>query len=421
MKKSLLSLVSGIILTLLSTTGPAQFPMYPETVSMGAGYADEVYYQFSTSNTTSVARNIWDISFRTMIMSSSILTNDGSGVTLWSYPYADTTGWAILDTTGLSSWTPMYNDPTDWENGAFSRNALGGLDFGWAKYNTGTHILTGDSLFVIQLMDGSFKKLWVVEKDSPANTYLFRYANLDGSDFQEMVLDCSLYLDKDFIGFNMQTNLVVDYQPAKTSWDILFTKYMSVQPNGEPYPVTGVLTNPVNYTKKYYPVDSEYNDWEVAPWDSSRSNIGWDWKTFSMTTMTYQVNDSMVFYVKDQIAEAYRLKFTGFEGSSTGNIDFGKARVFSAGIGDKQQSEIRITLYPNPATDVIKIDIEALKLLNEEVLITLLDFTGKSIRSERVSSSQQQITLNIQSLSPGVYLLKVTSGNNFSLNKFIKQ
>jgi hypothetical protein len=168
-------------------------------------------------------------------------------------------------------------------------------------------------------------------------------------------------------------------------------------------------------------VDPEYNDWEVAPWDSSRSNIGWDWKTFDMSSMTYQVNDSMVFYVKDQLSEAYRLKFTAFEGSSTGNIDFGKARVFSSGIGDDKHSNVKITLFPNPATEIIQIEIEKLKPINEGVSIAILDFTGKTILTEQLSSGHTHHTLNIQSLSPGVYLLKVTSGNNFSLNKFIKQ
>ncbi len=421
MKKNLFSITSGITLMFFGITGLAQIPMFPETVSMGPGYTNEVYYQFSTGNTTTTPRSTWDISFRTMIMSSCILTNDGSGATLWTYPYADTSGWAMVDTSGLSTWIPMYNDPTDWENGAFNRNATGYPDYGWGKYNDVTHDLTGDSLFIIQLCDGSFKKLWMVKKNSINKTFYFRYSNLDGSDFQEIVLNCNPYSDQDFVGFNLQTTLAVDYQPVKTSWDILFTKYMSIQPNGEPYPVTGVLSNPVIITKKYYPVDPEYNNWEVAPWDSSRSNIGWDWKTFNMSTMTYQINDSMVFYVQDTATDVYRLKFTGFEGTATGNIDFGKAIVFPSWIGDQKQSNIRINVFPNPATDFIQIDIEMLKPLNEEVSISLLDLTGRSIRTELLPSGQKQINMNIQSLSPGVYLLMVISGNNLSLNQFIKQ
>jgi len=421
MKKNLLSFANGLILLLFGVSGIAQIPMFPETVSMGQGYANEVYYQFSTGNKTEIPRNTWDISFRTMIMSSCIMTNDGSGVTLWSYPYADTSGWATVDTFGLSTWTPMYNDPNDWENGAFNRYASAHPDYGWGKYNDATHNLTGDSLFIIQLRDGSFKKLWIIRKISIARTYYFRYANLDGSDLQEIILDCTPYASADFIGFNMQTNLPVEFQPEKTTWDILFTKYMSVQPNGTPYPVTGVLNNPDAYTKRYYPVDPEYNDWEVTPWDTSRSNIGWDWKWFDMNNMVYVVEDSMVFYVKDLPGDAWRLKFTGFEGSSTGNIDFGKARVYAAAIGDRKHSDIRVTVFPNPAADVIRIEVATLKSSGEEVSVSLFDLTGRVIRTEILQTGLDQLIWNIQSLSPGAYMVKVTSGNNFSLNKFIKQ
>ncbi|TSA26494.1 MAG: hypothetical protein D4R67_07700 [Bacteroidetes bacterium] len=70
-------------------------------------------------------------------------------------------------------------------------------------------MIAGDSLYIIQLTDGTLKKLWIVEKDAPLNVYLFRYANIDGSDFQEITLDCNPYKEKDFVGFNLQTTLVV--------------------------------------------------------------------------------------------------------------------------------------------------------------------------------------------------------------------
>ena len=150
MKKYLQSLITLCSLALLGMTGTAQVHMYPEIVTMGPGYANEIYYQFSTGNTASATRDTWDISFRTKIMSSSILINDGSGAILWTYPYADTSGWATVDTFGLSSWPPMYNDPTDWENGAFSRHTTEHPDYGWGIYNMATHVIVGDSLFIIQ-------------------------------------------------------------------------------------------------------------------------------------------------------------------------------------------------------------------------------------------------------------------------------
>ena len=164
MKKHLLSISSGLILMLYGTTALAQIPMLPQQVVMGPGYANEVYYQFTTFNTFEAPRASWDISFRTSPESAAVLINDGNLAILWSYPWADTTGWATLDTFGLYMVAQMFNDPDDWENGAFNRYSTGYPNYGWGVYNPATQIITGDSIYVMQLADGSFKKVWIVKK-----------------------------------------------------------------------------------------------------------------------------------------------------------------------------------------------------------------------------------------------------------------
>ena len=165
----------------------AQVVLKNDSVTMGQLYANEIYYSLKNGEVYSYARNSWDIAFRAKIMSSSIITNDGTSVVLWSYPKSDTSGWATVDTSGLNNWTKMFNDPTDWENGAFSRNAQGHPDYGWGKYNDQTHDIVGDSIFIIKLRDGSFRKLWITRKNSINNIYYFRFANLDGSAQQDAV------------------------------------------------------------------------------------------------------------------------------------------------------------------------------------------------------------------------------------------
>jgi hypothetical protein len=293
-----------------------------DSISMSAGYANEVYYSMKNGIVLTAPRATWDIAFRTMKRSSSILINDGAGVVLYSYPKADTSGWANVDTTGLSSWKPMFNDPTDWENGAFSRNATGHPDYGWCKYNDVTHNLYGDSLFVIKLRDGSFKKLWMVKKLASADIFVFRYANLDGTGEQNVTENISSLTATDFSGYSLLTNARVSFEPVKSSWDILFTKYMSVQPDGTPYLVTGVLSNDSVSTKKFHPVLLTYSDYGPGLWDSTRSSIGWNWKVFNMTNFTYNVVDSTVYFVKSAKGSVRKLYFTGFSGSTTGVVKF---------------------------------------------------------------------------------------------------
>jgi len=329
MKKLLPFVISGVIVFFAysckkdtNTTVTPVITKKSDSIVMSAGYANEVYYSLAGGVVQTSPRATWDIAFRTMKRSSSILINDGAGVVLYTYPKADTSGWAIVDTAGLSGWKPMYNDPKDWENGAFSRNAKGHPDYGWGIYNDVTHNLTGDSLFIIKLRDGSFKKLWIIKKLSSLDIYNFRFANLDGTNEQNVNEDISSLTATDFSGFSLETNSRVAFEPVKKNWDILFTKYMSVQPDGSPYLVTGVLSNDSVKTKKFYPVPLTYSNSDPGTWDSTRSSIGWDWKKFNMTTFTYSVVDSTVYFVKPVDGDIYKLYFTAFAGSTTGIVKF---------------------------------------------------------------------------------------------------
>ena len=181
-----------ITLLFLSVISNAAMAPLSDSVVLGPGYVNEAYYKFSSGVVKTAPRATWDIAFRTKKLSSSIIINDGSEVTLFTYPKADTSGWNTMDTVGLSSWQKLYNDPSDWENGAFSRNASGHPDYGWGIYNMATHNLTGDSLYVIKLRNGSLKKLWIMSKKSAANIYNFKYANMDGSDLKTVELNLTI-------------------------------------------------------------------------------------------------------------------------------------------------------------------------------------------------------------------------------------
>ncbi len=398
-----------ISLFLLNSTGHAMASVKSDSIVMSAGYVNEVYYSMKNGVVQTGPRATWDIAFRTQKRSSSILTNDGSGVVLYTYPKADTSGWATVDTTGLSTWTRMFNDPTDWENGAFSRNAKGHPDYGWAKYNDVTHNLIGDSIFVIKLRDGSFKKLWIVKKLSGLDIFVFRYANLDGTGEQNISEDISSLTATDFSGFSLQTNARVAFEPVKSSWDILFTKYMSVQPDGSPYLVTGVLSNDSVGTKKFYPVSLDYSDFGAGVWDSTRSSIGWDWKVFNMTTFTYNIVDSTVYFVNPVKGDIYKLIFTAFAGSTTGVVKFNVERSAGAGINDNNASDIQLSVYPNPATSRIYFNVTG--NTGKDLMFTLTDLTGRQLRADRPGKTGglNAYSMDVTGVQPGTYFVTVSA------------
>jgi hypothetical protein len=420
MKNNFYNNIFGLILiasAFINDQATAQTRLVNDTVIMSPGYANEVYYSMANGKGMIAPRDSWDIAFRTSLRSSSILINDGAGVTLWSYRKTDTTGWNSVDTTGLSAWTPMYNDPDDWENGAFSRHAGSFPDYGWGKYNEVTHDLLGDSIFIIRLRDASFRKIWIVRKRSVLDIYVFKYANLDGSNEQQFSLNLNPFIDRDFYGFSIETNIGVDFEPPKADWDILFTKYMSVQPDGTPYPVTGVLSNDGVKSKAFHHTSPDYIQWWVNPWDSLRSSIGYDWKSFDMNTFTYKVEDSLVYFVRSLQGDVYKLIFTKFEGSATGVIVFEKEKISNVGINNPKAQDGEISIYPNPAREFINVTL--LNPSAEDQTITLRDLTGSLLYTVKLPASQQKTTIDVSHLASGVYFITAGTVSGSGCKKLV--
>jgi len=390
-----------------------------DTVLMGSSYANEVYYSMSAGKQGVVSRSTWDIAFRASRMSASILTNDGSGVELYTYPKTDISGWASVDTSGLSGWKKMYNSVSDWETGAFCVNQKGHPDYGWGKYNTVSHHVMGDSLFIIKLRDGSFRKLWIMEKYSSDNIFEFRFAKIDGSEDNTIQLDCNPYSKKNFVGYSLTTNLPVDFEPVLSDqWDILFTKYMGIN-NGQPYPVVGVLSNYHTKVTKMDSIAPDYISLEKAT-DSTRSSIGYDWKTFNMSTFAYDMADSTAYFVQGRDGEIHKLVFTQFAGSSTGRIVFKTELISLAAVKDTEKSGFNAAIYPNPVNDVMNLVINPGK--SKHAVVSILDMSGRTVLTKKYDTQTEDLStlqIPVSELPSGVYMVKIQAGKNVIARKVI--
>ncbi|MBE0652976.1 MAG: T9SS type A sorting domain-containing protein [Bacteroidales bacterium] len=386
--------------------------MTADSISMGPGYANDVYYSFTDGEVLSVDRSNWDIGFYTLTWSAGMIINDGTGTELRCYATADTSGWSAIDTTGLSTWPLLYNSVDDWEEGAFNRSAGGHPDYGWGVYNTITHNVVGDSIYILKLADGTYKKFWILQKISIENTYEFKYANLDGTDEMNVTLDVNDYTDKNFVYYSLSNDAVLDREPASDSWDILFTKYMGILEGGVPYPVTGVLNNVNVPANRFEMVAPDFEDWTAAPMDSTKTPIGHDWKYFDMTSFTYVVEDSLVFFVRDFNKDVYKLVFTAFD-YMQGKAVFERSMIHASAVSEVSQNQ-RFVVFPNPATDFINV-----KSINGfeggEIMIT--DYTGKTVLRNKMNA--ENVRIAVDQLKSGMYLLTVHSGNEAAVQKLL--
>ncbi len=329
-------LVSLIVLSFLSCNNSGDEDNKPnlandsillDSLVMGADYANDIYYNLKNGDETVVPRNNWDIGFKTNVRSSSIIINSTSGINLWEYPVEDTTKWNTLDTAGLkNTWHALVSSDTTWSLSAFEANQKGHPDYGWGEYNSITHDVNGNSLFVIQLQDGSYKKIIIKKREASTNTYYFKYGNLDGSSTLEKTVKCSDYPKKNFVYYSMSLNKLVDREPDMDKWDLLLTRYIAMIPMGPgapvPYPVVGFLQNEGVLVAKMSG-DTASNNYSASVFKTGMNTIGYNWKKqVSQTSTDYIITPDTYYFIKTKDNSTVKLLFKKFESSPKSKVVF---------------------------------------------------------------------------------------------------
>ena len=386
---------------------------FADTVSIGA--ENEVYYSLENDEVLTVERGNWDIAFNVAAYGSSILTRGASDVELYLYENGDTSGWSSFDTTGLSTWSPRHNSLETWSEGAFNRSAS--EYSGWGNYNYMTHFVTADSLFLIKTSGGDFKKLWV---DKLAHgVYYFKYADLDGSNEVSETVTKADFANKNFAYYSIDSETELDREPAKDSWDLLFTKYTTMLSYGGaqmPYGVTGVLSNAdveVNKVSGIHKLEADTSD---GLFSSSITTIGWDWKSYAGGA--YSTSDSLTHFVKSKIGDVWKVNFTGYEGGSDGSFHFSKSKILSVGTME-DIDVLDVSTFPNPATDFLNIILHQTD--NEDLNVTVFNMSGSLVYSEVFAgiSGINNLQLSVGEYSKGLYLVNVESQKASVQTKFI--
>ncbi|HDO26759.1 MAG TPA: T9SS type A sorting domain-containing protein [Bacteroidetes bacterium] len=401
-------------------TGPVIFGQpipTRDSLSMGSGYLNDIFYSMENGEVSAVPRNTWDIAFYTARFSAGILVNEGFGDILYTYPKGDTSDWANIDTAGLSTWAPMYNSNKVWEDGAFNAHALGHPDYGWGIYNPVNHNLYGDSLFIIHIPDVGYQKLWIEEKRSVENIYVFRFADLNGANEHAVELDVNPYTMKRFIYYSLSKNEAVDREPSSDSWDLMFTKYMDSVPDNEggfqPYLVTGTTNNVGIKANNFYPVNKDFYNWASKPMDSAKNTIGYNWKQIDMETYTWTVTDSNYYFIRNYKNDIYRLKFIEWDGSQTGNFVLDKWLVSLSSVNEQHTLSLPMEVYPNPSSG--HFTIRSSEDLQGDVILSIMDQSGRQVWQKQYSGNELRNGINPGNLNlaGGIYFLRI-KGDNYA-------
>ena len=418
--KKLLTL-SVVLLTSVSIY--AQTAVY-DSVIMGAGYANQVWYNMTSGEVSQTPNNNWDLAFTTYFMGASAYINSAQGVALYAIPNTDISGFAtVIDTTGYEGWQSLNNSDTTWNKGAFNQNMGNFPNYGWGTYDNVTHEVTGDSLFLVRTgmnPNYEFKKLWVIKKDVSGN-WIIRSANIDNSNDVTDTILYSSYSGKNFSYYSLSNQSDLNREPLTTDWDITFARYTanvlttSCIPATGYFSVTGVLQN-----KKVVAAQADGEDFSTVDFasyqsqlDSNISTIGFDWKCSGVLTA------NVVYFIKSNSAEIWKVQFTEpAPTGATGKIFFMKESL-ATGISPLNETINSISVYPNPATGNASLIVDAKK--SGTASFSIFNTVGALIdnQSTYLKQGMNVIAINTESLANGIYFINNSNEKNSEVLKLI--
>lgn len=272
------------------------------SIDMGNDYNHQIFYSLSENGI--VKQNLetqWDIAFEGKENGWHVILNSSlSGAV---YNSNETEFSSVTNISGNENW--KYDSP----NGNLDSTAFGDYRNGNVYIiNRGVSVSQGGASL-------GYKK--VIINCVNSMQYEIRSADLNGD------LDTTFVISKDtnvnFLAFSFNSNSILDIEPNKDQWDLLFTAYTHVFNSFSPpmpYRVSGVLLNRNNTSVK---VDTN-NDFENIDYEtvnqyefsSNIDEIGYDWKNYSFSTNLYSVDMNKTFIIRNQSGLFFKLRFIDF-------------------------------------------------------------------------------------------------------------
>lgn len=95
-----------------------------------------------------------------------------------------------------------------------------------------------------------------------------------------------------------------------------------------------------------------------------------------------------------------------------------QSQIIMTAIEENLETLVTVTLYPNPASDIINIKFE--EAIDDDVDVVLINSQGKSVKTMVIGATTIETQVNLQDVNAGIYYLKLTKGKLSNVYKVVK-
>lgn len=179
---------------------------------------------------------------------------------------------------------------------------------------------------------------------------------------------------------------------------------------------TATLNNS-NHADLKWTTSSEIN---VSHFVIERSTDGTHFSDAGIVFAAGNTSSNMNYSFTDKLAGVnatviwYRLRTVDMDESS----DLSATKMIR--IGSQLETGISLTVYPNPVMQELRVTIPA-SWQNKKLVYEMIAVSGQVVNRMQSASSSQTETLNVQSLAPGIYYVRVICDGQMAQQKIVKQ
>ncbi len=280
---------------------PARIPGEAKvmTVCMGNAYQDQVWLDLANGEVVSTnLKTAWDLAFENSPEGWRIMLNGSRLMTAWNLGAVAIT--LPTDTAGMGAQRRIDAPSGDADSTAFGDWRGTGnvyvLDLGYNAF--GGHL--------------GLRKLKLIEVGP--DSFQFEWAQLNGTGLVSVTLPKDASRTFTYFSF---ANGVVSIEPARGTWDLLFTQYThQFYVPFLPYMVSGVLVDGTSTRVARIPEATFENitlsDTLQYPFSTRRDIIGFDWKEYSFETSSYTVDPYLCYIVHTRNGTFHKFHFIDF-------------------------------------------------------------------------------------------------------------
>ncbi|UWY28547.1 hypothetical protein N4T20_01175 [Flavobacterium sp. TR2] len=339
--------VKNVVFTISGTSFGAQISgnktiqlNFNETASLGTALAPEVggplqpnqvYVDLSSGKMINVARNSWDLGFYSG-SDFRVVLNGSVKMAAKKLTSTNIDEVQVADETMIIAQGTGFSNQVDDSAGDITKTAIAAISATdsenkvYLLYLGNKPAATAPALGKEGAVGGEtrgWKKIRVLRSGSD---YKVQYADIAATTHEEVVISKNSAYNFTFL--SLIDKKVVNVEPQKNQWDLNFTTFVNVIPNGAttvPYFYPDYVTSNLNGNAKVYQVLTSaftYDAFTLANVDNAKftadqRNIGSNWRSTSVVgpdgnpVTQFVLKTDRFFVVKDPAGNVYKLKFTG--------------------------------------------------------------------------------------------------------------